>query len=153
MRTRVNGHKLEDEFVAAVASAATPAYILRLRTPQSRQAGVQNIADYIVYGHISTIIELKETGEKSFSLNTFNQKEEMEKFQKFFAPAKEYYKWDKYPFRLAVVVHFIKEHKFVLYYTDENSFKVLHSTDTDTCIVTNTLKGIINYILTGEVSE
>lgn len=152
-RTRVDGNKFEGEFVDAVKSASTsiPAHYIRLRTPQSCRAGVKNIADFIVFGHILTIVELKETGEKSFSLNTMDQKEEMEKFQKFFLPAREYYKWDKYPYRVAVIVHFIKEQKFMLYYTDENPFKVLHSKDIDNCIITATLKEMVNYILTGEL--
>lgn len=146
-RTRVNGTKFQNELADAAEKLEVPVKVVRLRTPQSQQANVRNIADFILYGRTSIILEVKETGEKSFSLHTFQQHEEVEKFQEFFDKAKSYYKWADYPYRCAVLVHFMRQGKFTLYYVDENPFKVMHPDDDD-CITLDNLKDMITYIVT-----
>ena len=133
IRTRVNGAKFEEEFARAIKKAneeQTPIYAMRLRTPQARYANVSNISDFIVFAREVTMIELKETKENSFSLRTMTQREEMENFRPFYAKAsKTYFCNFGCPYRVAVLVHFISAHRYVLYYTDENDFIVLHADD------------------------
>lgn len=132
-RTRVNGAKFEEEFVRAVRKAneeREPIYAMRLRTPQARYANVSNISDFIVFAREVTMVELKETKENSFSLRTMTQREEMENFRPFYAKASEtYFSGFGCPYRVAVLVHFISARRYVLYYTDENDFIVLHADD------------------------
>lgn len=150
-RQRVDGTKFETELERAVGRAPFPAYYIRLRTPQSMLANVRNIADFLILGRNITILEVKETKEKSFSLNTFQQKEEIEKFKPFFEKAKEEYKFSElpfYPYRVAVLVHFIKQGKFTLYYVDENPFIVMHADDKE-CITLDKLEEMISFIVRG----
>ena len=131
-RTRVDGNKFQQELVTAAEHAAVPAYVVRLHTPQARQSNVRNIADFIVFSERTVILEVKETGDVRFSLNTFQQADKVKEFQPVFEKLKKAYNWEspkQYPYRLAILVHFIKCRVFTLYYLDENGFVVLHPTD------------------------
>ncbi len=148
-RSRISGNKFQSELYSVIEEKklAYPAYAIRLRTPQSQQANVRNIADFILYGRGSIILEVKETGEKSFSLRTFQQKEEIEKFQKFFEKAKEFYGFiNSRPYRVAVLVHFMKQGKYTLYYVEDSEFIVMHPDD-KTCLTWTSLKEALEYIV------
>lgn len=132
MRTRVDGNKFQQELATAAEHAAVPAYVIRLHTPQARQANVRNISDFIIFSERTVILEVKETGDRRFSLHTFQQADKVKEFQPVFEKIKAAYGWNstnQYPYRLAILVHFIKYGVFTLYYLDENGFVVLHPTD------------------------
>lgn len=149
-RSRISGHKFQAELVSKADKLSVPNFVVRLHTPQSQQANVKNISDFIIFGNRSIILEVKETGDKSFSLNTFQQKKEVEKFQKFFEKAKAFYGFDsidKRPYRVAVLVHFMSYKKFTLYYLEDSPFVVMHPDDTN-CITWESLPEALEYILT-----
>lgn len=132
MRTRVDGNKFQQELATAAEHAAVPAYVIRLHTPQARQSNVRNIADFIIFSERAVILEVKETGDVRFSLHTFQQADKVKEFQPVFEKIKKEYHWEtteQYPYRVAILVHFIKYRVFTLYYLDENEFVVLHPTD------------------------
>lgn len=147
-RERVSGNKFQSEVEKAALKLEQPVFVVRLRTPQARQANVKNISDYILFGRTTIILEVKETGSTSFSLNTFQQKEEVEKFKLFFEKAKLYYdfKFDR-PYRVAALVHFIKEGKYTLYYMEDSPFVVMHPNDKN-CITWASLQEALEYIVT-----
>ncbi|MCM1322825.1 MAG: hypothetical protein NC218_01430 [Acetobacter sp.] len=147
-RERVDGNKFQSEVETAAQKIEQPVFVIRLRTPQARQANVRNIADFILFGRTTQILEVKETGDKSFSLNTFQQKQEVEKFQKFFEEAKVYYNFQNdRPYRVAALVHFIREGKYTLYYMEDSPFVVMHPDDKN-CLTWTSLKEAIQYIVT-----
>ena len=146
MRERVDGNRFQREVEQAAQKLEQPVFLVRLRTPQARQANVKNISDYILFGNITTILEVKETGAKSFSLNTFQQKEEVEKFQKFFDEANRYYDFRaNRPYRAATLVHIMAEQKYVLYYMEDAPLVVMHPEDKN-CMTFSTLKEAIQYL-------
>ena len=147
-RTRVDGHKFEEEFEKLVAKQAFPHFLIRLRTPSQQYAGVTNIADYILFSHSTHILELKETSKDAFYLSQINQKDELEKFKEYYKKAKSYYNQtsDKFPIRALVIIHFIRESKYVAYPIDEYDFKPVRST-TPECLVSDTLQELLNEVL------
>lgn len=147
-RTRVDGHKFEDEFEKLVAKQTFPHFLIRLRTPSQKYAGLANIADYILFSHSTHILELKETSKDAFYLSQINQKDELEKFKEYYKRAKEWYNWtqDEFPVRAVVIIHFIKESKYVAYPIDEYDFKPIHIT-TPECLVADTLQELLNKVL------
>lgn len=147
-RQRVDGNKMQNELAGAIEKSSQPAFAIRLHTPQAQQANVRNIADFIIYGRRSLILEVKETAATSFSLRTFQQREKIEEFQKFFEKAKVVYNftYDR-PYRVAVLVHFMRPSKYVLYYLEDQEFIVMHPED-KTCLTWETLKEAIDYIVT-----
>lgn len=145
-RQRTDGLKFEEEFRKAIIKAPFPVAVIRLHTPQSCYANVQNLADYIIFARRTIILELKETSAKSFSLNTFQQKEQVEIFKEVFGRARDAYQFsNNYPYRLAILIHFIKEQKFALYFMDENPLKVLHP-NPDECILKDTLEEVLEVL-------
>lgn len=145
-RTRVDGAKNEQDFETAVSRAAAPAYLMRLYLPQVGLANVQNLADYVLFSKSAVVVELKETKADSFSLNTFQQKEEAEKFKKVFAAISQAN--GVIPsYRLVIVVHFIARRVYSLYFLDVNDFKVLHIGDKDV-ISFDTISEVVDYLLT-----
>lgn len=147
-RTRVDGHKFEEEFEKLMTKQAFPHFLIRLRTPSQQYAGVTNIADYILFSHSTHILELKETSKDVFYLSQINQKDELEKFKEYYKKAKSWYNWkpnDK-PIRAVVLIHFIRQRKYAAYPIDEEDFKPVRIT-TPECLVANTLHELLNEVL------
>ena len=115
-RQRVDGNKMQNELAGAIEKSSQPAFAIRLHTPQAQQANVRNIADFIIYGRRSLILEVKETAATR-------------------------------PYRVAVLVHFMRPSKYVLYYLEDQEFIVMHPED-KTCLTWETLKEAIDYIVT-----
>lgn len=147
-RTRVDGHKFEEEFEKLMAKQAFPHFLIRLRTPSQQYAGVTNIADYILFSRSTHILELKETSKDVFYLSQINQKDELEKFKEYYQQAKNRYNWkpnDK-PIRAVVLIHFIKQQKYAAYPIDEEDFKPVRPT-TKECVVADTLHELLYEVL------
>ena len=147
-RTRVDGHKFEEEFEKLMAKQAFPHFLIRLRTPSQQYAGVTNIADYILFSHSTHVLELKETSKDVFYLSQINQKDELERFKEYYKKAKSWYNWtsDEFPVRAVVIIHFIKESKYAAYPIDEYDFKPVRTT-TPECLITDTLQELLIKVL------
>ena len=127
-RTRVDGLKFQSDFVAAIEKSDIPAYVMRLYLPGAAQANVRNLADYVIFSKSAIIVEVKETKKSSFSLNTFQQKEEVDKFKSVFLTlARNNGELPSY--RLAILIHFITENVYSLYYLDTGDYLILHPND------------------------
>ena len=144
-RSRPNGQKFEAEIERYCNKKSTCIFSIRLRTPQARLANVTNIADYLLLAKRVILLEAKETGADSFSLNTFQQKEEVEKFKSFYSKARQFY-GKSLPYRVVVLVHFIRVGKYTAYFVDEGEFKVIRPDDPD-CITASTLPEILGQLL------
>ena len=147
-RTRVNGHKFEEEFEKLMAKQAFPHFLIRLRTPSQQYAGVTNVADYILFARTAHIFELKETAQDVFYLSQITQKEQLEEFKDYFALAQNRYDWKKgdFPVRAVVLIHFIKQKKFLAYPIDELPFKPVRIT-TEGAIVADSLQQLLHEVL------
>ena len=142
-RTRVDGIKFQNLVKEAVEKSTAPAYLVRLYLPQAA-VSAQNISDYIVFASHAFILEVKETKHSSFSLNTFQQKEEAEKFKQVYdALCKE----TKPDYFFAILIHFIAEEKYSIYFLDKGDFTVVHPDDEDVTTFL-TLQEAIDYLLT-----
>lgn len=141
-RTRVDGAKYEMEIEKAVKNSTLIGFPIRFYTPTGRSLGVRNLCDFAICGRSVVFIESKETHEKSFSLNTFQQKDKFEEYKEFLAR-----KGANFPnYRAGVLIHFMKLHKHVLYMLDEHPFKVIHVGDENT-LAFDTLQEAVDHIL------
>ena len=84
MRTRSDGLKFQNEVEKYCKKPANRVFYVRLRTGIVGYANLNNIADFILFSRQTVILEVKETGADAFSLNDFQQKEEIEKFKLFY---------------------------------------------------------------------
>ena len=104
VRTRVDGHKFEDEFRRAFEDAY---FLQRLHTPNTGYSGLTQPADFLLFGRGANYIELKETEKDFFSLSSMEQLPKIKDFER-----------DKHkaslPFAYRVIVHFIKHKKYVI---------------------------------------
>ena len=145
-RTRVDGTKFEKEIEAGLENLSQPAYYIRLHTPMARLANVSNIADFVVFGRSTVILEAKETKQSSFSLNDFQQKDKIVDFLEFYrhrltaiSPPPHY--------SLAILVHFIKNQKYVLCFFENSDMpKVIHPTNNEGLLF-DTLPEVLTYLV------
>lgn len=99
VRKRVDGHKFEDEFEKLLEAKYL---LIRLHTPGKGYTGITQLADYIVLGNFTTLVELKETGEDRLNIRQLQQLDAIIKFNDLkqrgiLSDEKEYY----------IIVHFI----------------------------------------------
>lgn len=101
VQRRLDGHKFEKEFSAAIENKY---FLLRLHTPNTGYSGLTQPADFLVIGDKVSLVETKETTKDVFYISQMEQLDEMLDYldQKFKLKGKTLKKS-----QYLVIVHFI----------------------------------------------